>query len=193
VALAAAAAVVLVAALTPLVVVQLTDRDGPPLGAVLDDADRRVLDAAPVRRGAGAVPADPSVDLTDPVAVAHAYLVAARAAGADDGGHTHLRAARYAAPGSPPAAVGVVVLDAPAPGQVRTADVTVLELVAADEADLRRGYRATVTTATGPPGRPAPSVVSTAYVVLARQPDGRWLVAADTPDLPEDALSGGDD
>jgi len=193
VALTAAVAVVLVAALTPLVVGELAGRDGPPLGAVLDDADRRALDAVPLRRGAAPGPADPAVDLTDPVAVARAYLAAARAAGADDGGHTHLRAAGYAAPGSPPAAVGVVVLDAPPPGQVRTADVTAVELVAADGADLRRGYRATVTTATGPPGGPALHRASTAYLVLARQPDDRWLVVADTPDLPEEDLSGGDD
>ena len=71
----------------------------------------------------------------------------------------------------------------PQPGQVRTAAVTALELVAADEVDRRRGYRATVTSTTGPPRGPAITDVSTAYVVLARQPDGRWLVAAEPTDL----------
>jgi hypothetical protein len=159
--------------------------DGPPLGAVLDGPDRQVLGAVPVRRGPAAPPVDPAVDLADPVAVARAYLVAARAAGPDAAGRTHLQAASYAAPGSPPAAVGVLVLDPPPPGQVRTAAVSALDLVAADDGDRRRGYRATVATATGPPGGTAVPAVATTYVVLARQPDGRWLVTTDTPELPE--------
>jgi hypothetical protein len=162
-----------------------TAEPGPPLGAVLDSADRQALDAVAVRRGAPPAPPDPAVDLTDPSAVAVAYLAAARSTCPDDRGHTHLRAAGYAESGSPPAAVGVLVLDPPPPGQVRTGAVTNLDLVAADEADTRRGYRATVATTIGPPGGAAVTDVSTAYVVLARQPDGRWLVAADTPDLPD--------
>jgi hypothetical protein len=185
-AVAALAAVVLaVAALAAALLVadRTLAEPGPPLGAVLDDADRRALDAVPVRRGPPPAPADPAVDLTDPVTVARTYLAAARSAGADDQGHTHLRAASYALPGSPPAAVGVVVLDPPPPGQVRTASVTALELVAADEADQRRGYRATVTTTTGPAGFAASTArTSTAYVVLVRRPDGGWLVASDAPD-----------
>jgi hypothetical protein len=186
-----AALVVLVAVLAPLAVTLLTGRGdtepGPPLGAALDGSDRRSLDAVPVRRGAAPPAVDPAVDLADPQAVARAYLVGARSAGSDDGGRTHLHAAGYAAPGSPPAAVGVLVLDPPPPGRVRTAAVTALDLVAEDDADLRRGYRATVATTTGPPGGTAvgPPAVSAAYVVLDRQADGHWLVTADTPDVPE--------
>lgn len=172
-------AVVLAAAVVPAVLGR--DTPGPPLGAVLDGPDRRELDAEPVRRGAAPGTADPAVDLTDPEAVVRAYLVAARATTADDRGRTHLRAAAYAVPGSPPAAVGVVVLDPPASGQARTAAVTRLDLVAAHSEDRRRGYRATVATTTGP----AAADVSTDYVVLARQPDGRWLVAADAPVPPD--------
>lgn len=197
--LAALAAAVLVVAGLALALI-LSGRDvadpGPPLGAVLDDTDRRALDATPVRRGAPPPPADPTVDLTDPVAVARAYLAAARSIGADDGGRTQLRAAAYAVPGSPPAAVGVVVLDAP--GQVHSAAVTGLDLITTDQADRRRGYRATVRMTIRPPNGPArsPTVpgpdppngaattsTTAAYVVVARQPDGRWLVAADTSDL----------
>jgi hypothetical protein len=184
---AALAAVVLtVAGLAAALLVagRAVTEPGPPLGAVLDDADRRVLDPTPVRRGPPPPPADPAVDLADPVTVARTYLAAARSTGADDGGHTHLRATAYALPGSPPAAVGVVVLDPPPPGQVRTATVTALDLVAADEADRRRGYRATVTTTTGPPGgATATSRTTSAYVVLVHRPDGTWLVDADTSDL----------
>jgi hypothetical protein len=150
------------------------DEPGPPLGAVLDGPDRRALDAVPLRRGPDPPPAGTAVDLTDPAAVARAYLAAARSATPADRGHTRRDAVLYAAAGSP-AAVGVVVLDPPPPGQVRTAAVTALDLVAAAEDDRRRGYRATVATSTGP----ATTTVTTAYVVLARQPDGRWLVVAD--------------
>ena len=184
-AVVAAALVVLGAALAvPLLLLRDPD-PGPPLGAVLDGPDRRLLDAVPLRRGPDPPLADPAVDLTDPVAVARAYLVAARAAGPDDAGRTRRQAASYAAPGSPPAAVGVLVLDPPPRGQVRAAAVPDLDLVAADDADRRRGYRATVATATGPPGGATVPAVATAYVALARQPDGRWLVTTDTPDLPE--------
>jgi hypothetical protein len=158
---------------------------GPPLGAVLDGVDRRALAAVPMRRGAGPPPADPAVDFTDPRAVARTYLAAARSATPDDRDRTRLWAAAYAAPRSPTADVGVVVLDPPPPGQVRTAAVTALDLVAAAEDDGRRGYRAIVAMATGPPDGPATTSVTTAYVVLARQPDGRWLVVADARELGE--------
>jgi hypothetical protein len=182
----AAAALLATAALLAATWLRHARDPGPPLGAVLSGPDRVVLDAVPVRRGGEPVPADPAVDLTDPEAVARAYLTAARSARADDGGRTQLRAAGYAAPGSPPAVVGVVVLDAPPPGQVRTASVTALDLVASDELDRRRGYLAALTTATGSPEGPAVRAVLRAYVVLARQPDGRWLVTSDTAsDLPE--------
>ncbi len=187
--LVTAALVVLVAAFAPRVAALLAGPDdpgpGPPVGAVLDGADRRALEAEPVRRGADPLPVDPAVDLTDPTAVARAYLAAARAGDPDDGDRTRLQAAGYAAPGSPPRTVGVRVLDPPPPGQVRTAAVVALDLVAADPADRRRGYRASLATTTGPPGGAAVPARATAYVVLARQPDGRWLVTADTSDLAE--------
>jgi hypothetical protein len=159
----------------------------PPLGGVLSEEDRIALDAVPVERGEPAAPTDPAVDPTDPEAVARAYLAAAHSTAPEDAGHTHLRGAAYAVPGSPAATVGVVVVDPPPPGSVRTATVTALELAAADQGNNRRGYRAEVGTATGPPGGPLTVGVVERYVVLAHQPDGRWLVAADspaTPDLP---------
>lgn len=162
-----------------------------PIGVVLTDDDRRALSAVPVERGADGSPVDPGVDLTDPEAVARAYLAAAHSASPDDGGRTHLRAAGYAAPGSPPASVGVLVLDAPPPGTVRTATVTGLELVAADRRGERRGYRAEIGTATGVPGMAAEVDLVDGHVVLSRQPDGRWLVTADPPATPD--LPAGDD
>jgi hypothetical protein len=186
--LAASAVIAVVALLVAITVLAHGDGDrrpGTPLNTVLDDADRRILDAIPIRRGTDPPPADPTVDFTDPVAVARAYLAMARSAIPDDHGRTHLRAAAYAAPGSAAGSVGVVVLDPPPAGQRRTATVTTLDLAAASEDDRRRGYRATVTTATSPSGGAATIAVVPAYVVLARQPDGQWLVDADAPELLE--------
>lgn len=156
----------------------------PPIGAALSDGDRAALAAAPVERGAPPAPLDPRVELTDPEAVARAYLAAAHSVTPDDAGRTQLRAAGYAVPGSSASAVGVVVLDPPPAGSLRTATVTALELVAADAGGSRRGYRAEVGTATGPPGGTLTVDLVTSRIVLARQVDGRWLVAAETPDLP---------
>jgi hypothetical protein len=180
---AAAALVVVLLAVAGVFLIPRTPEPGPPLGAVLGSPDRRALGAVPIRRGVGPPRADPAVDFTDPAVVARTYLAAARSATPDDRDRTRLQAAAYAAQGSPPAAVGVVVLDPPPPGEVRTAAVTALELVGAAEDDERRGYRATVATATGLPDGSATTTVTTTYVVLARQPDGHWLVVADAPDL----------
>ena len=178
-ALAAAAVVVLVVAgLAALL------RPDQPGGAALSDDDRRALAAAPALRGGDAAPLDPAVDLTDPEAVARAYLVAAHSLVPGDTGHTQRRATGYARPGSP-AAVGVVVLDLP-PGASRTAVVTGLELAGAH--GERRGYRAALRTETARPGGPVAVAALRALVVLARGPDARWRVVAETagddPDLP---------
>lgn len=160
----------------------------PILGPVLDDEDRAALDTAPVFRGADAPAPDAGVTLTDPEAAVRAYLQAAHGVTAEDGGRTHLRAAPYAVPGTAPATVGVLVMDPPPPGGERTASVRSLELVAADRGDRRRGYLAAVEIRTAPGGDTA---VFTSSVVVARQPDGRWLVAAETPENPD--LPAGED
>jgi hypothetical protein len=163
----------------------------PPLGAALSEEDRIVVEAAPVQRGEPAPLADPAVDPTDAEVVARAYLAAAHSTTPADAGRTSLRGAAYALAGSPPATVGVVVLDPPPAGQARTATVTGLELVTADPGDRRRAYRAELGTATGPPGGALTVDLVSRHVVLAREPDGRWLVAADSPTIP-DLLAGED-
>lgn len=177
-ALAAAAVVLLaVAALPPPA--DLTS------GGVLSADDRRALAAAPALRGADPGQPDPAVDLTDPTAVARAYLVAAHSLVPGDAGHTQRRAAGYARPGSP-AAVGVVVLDPPPPGAYRTAVVTGID--AAGAYGDRRGFRAVLRTETGRPGGPVTVGQEHAVVVLAEGADGRWRVVLETsgddPDLP---------
>jgi hypothetical protein len=154
-------------------------------GGVLSADDRRALAAAPALRGADPAPPDLTLDLTDPTAVARAYLVAAHSLVPGDAGHTQRRAAGYARSGSP-AAVGVVVLDPPPPGAYRTAVVT--GLAAAGAAGDRRGFRAALRTETGRPGGPVTVGRQQALVVLAEGADGRWRVVAETagddPDLP---------
>jgi hypothetical protein len=174
-----AAAALAAAAVVSLVVAGLAAllRPDDRGGAVLSDDDRRALAAAPALRGVDSAPVDPAVDLTDPEAVARAYLVAAHSLVPGDAGHTQRRATGYARPGSP-AAVGVVVLDPPPPGARRTAVVTALELAGASAE--RRGYRAALRTETARPGGPVAVAYQQALVVLARSPDGRWRVVAET-------------
>jgi hypothetical protein len=179
-ALAAGAAV----AVAVLVFVLVGAGHAPLSGGVLTAQDRAALGAVPVERGAAPAPVDPAVDLTEPESVARAYLAAAHTIRPGDAGRTQLRAAGYAVPGSPAATVGVVVLDPPPAGAQRTAAVTALQLAAADARGGRRGYRAEVGTATGPPGGAQAVALVPSWIVLAKQPDGRWLVATDTPDLP---------
>lgn len=174
------AAAVLSAAVAGVGTVAASGPADPPLGATLSERDRADLAAPAVRRGAPAP--GPAVRPTDAEAVARAYLVAAHTVLPDDADRTHLRAAPYAVPGTGPATVGVLVPDAPPLGAQRRASVESLELVAADRADRRRGYAATVLTTTGPDG---PSSTAERYVVLARQDEDRWLVAAESPWSPD--------
>ncbi len=161
---------------------------GAPPAVTLDDDDRAALDAAPIVRGEDAPAPDPGVTFTHPEAVVRAYLAAAHSGTADDAGRTHLRAAPYAVPGTAAADVGVLVLDPPPPGATRTATVRELELIAADRGDRRRGYRAVVETRTGADRGPSDTTLLTSDVVVAQQPDGRWLVAAETPENPDLAV-----
>ncbi len=163
----------------------------PPEAVTLDADDRRALDAEPVLRGAEAPAAAPGVTFTDPEAVARAYLQAAHSVEPADGGRTHLRAAPYAVPGTAPSTVGVLVLDPPPAGTTRAATVRSLELIAADRGDRRRGYLAAIETRTGATGATPVDRVVTSNVVVARRPDGRWLVAAETPENPDLAAGEG--
>jgi hypothetical protein len=151
----------------------------PDIFSVLSDDDRRALGATTALRGVDPVTPDPAVGLTNPAAVARAYLAAAHSLLPGDVGHTQRRAAGFAQPGTP-AAVGVVVLDPPPPGASRTAVVTALELVAAK--GNRRGYRAEVRTATGRPGGPVTVARQHTLVVVSEGQDGRWRVVAETGD-----------
>jgi len=187
--LLAAAATVLVTTGALLLTGSVAPGGGDPIpGPVVDAGDRAALGPAPVLRGADAPPPDPGVTLTDPEAVVRAYLQAAHGIDPGDGGRTHLRAAPYAVPGTAAATVGVLVVDPPPPGTRRTASVRSLELEAADRADRRRGYLAAVETRTS---GEAAGTVFTSTVVVARQPDGCWLVAAETPENPD--LRAGED
>jgi hypothetical protein len=185
---AAALAAVLVVLLTVAAVPRPDDLAG---GGVLSDDERRVLAATPALRGADPAPPDPAVDLTDSAAVARAYLAAAHSFVPGDAGHTQRRATGYARPGSPAAAVGIVVLDPPPPGAYRTAVVTGLAPAGAD--GNRRGYRAALRTETARPGAPLAVEQLHALVVLAEGADGRWRVVAETTGGGDPDLSVGED
>ncbi|MBO0874503.1 MAG: hypothetical protein J2P19_14020 [Pseudonocardia sp.] len=152
--------------------------DGPT-GSVLSPADRDALAAVPVDPGAAPGRPDPSVDFADPVAVARAYVVAGYSLAGSDAGHTNRAATPYAAPNTPPGTVGVLVLTPPPPGHRAVAAVTDVTQVGGEPTDTRRGYlvgyRVTSDGAEASPGQRR-----TRYLMLARQFDGRWLVADDT-------------
>ena len=155
----------------------------PPEENTLTPADRDALAQTPVDPGTAAPAPDPAVDLTDPVAVAKAYVVAAYSLRDTDAGHTNRRATGYAAPSTPPNTVGVLVLTPPAAGHTSTVAVTDVTQVSGEPTDVRRGYIVGFrTTDRSPSATTNVSDRQIRYLVLARQFDGRWLVAGDTAD-----------
>jgi hypothetical protein len=157
-----------------------------PDRGTLSPADRDALGAAAVSPGAVPAGPDPSVDFTDPRSVASAYVVAAYSLRDSDAGTTNRRATPYAAPSTPPNTVGVLVLTPPPAGHTSAATVTDVTQVSGEPTDTRRGYLVGYRNSE----RPAPAGVTatptaartTRYLLLARQFDGRWLVAGDTAD-----------
>ncbi|RZT83760.1 hypothetical protein EV383_0578 [Pseudonocardia sediminis] len=163
-----------------------------PPDTVLSSEDRAALGGPDVDRGDEPAAVGYAVP-SEPDAVARAYLVAAYGAAPGDAGRTRRDAVRYAEPGSPPAVVGVPVLDAPAPGARRVAVVEGLTPSAAAPDGTRRAYLASVATSTGAPGESVRTARLRTQIVVHRQPDGRWLVVAETPDTADTpALPAGD-
>jgi len=160
-------------------------RDQPsawtPDQGTLSPADRDALAAAPVSPGRVPAGPDPAVDLTDPRAVATAYVSAAYSARDTDAGLTNRAATPYAAPGTPPNTVGVLVLTPPSPGHSRTATVTDVTQCAGEPTGTRRAYLVGYRAAEHPTAA-ALGVRQIRYLLLVRQFDGRWLVAGDTAD-----------
>jgi hypothetical protein len=162
-----------------------SDLEGVGPGAALSGPERSELAGPPVQAGEAMPATDPAVVFTDPEAVARAYLVAAHSQVAADAGRVNRRGMPYAVAGGPDGGIGVVVLDAPPPGQVSVVTIADLALFATSPQGERLGYRAAYRIAVGPPGALGPpSSVRTRYLVLARQADGRWLVTVDTTDPP---------
>lgn len=124
---------------------------------------------------AGVVP--PGLDFGQPDQVARAYLVAAHSLRDTDRDRTNRRVLPYLSPDNPANPRGLVVVDAPPPGQTVTAQVDDLRLVRADEAGTAIAYQATLSLRSGT------ATYRTTYVVLTRQPDGRWLVRQETASL----------
>jgi hypothetical protein len=155
----------------------------PPEENTLSPADRDALGPAAVDPGAAAPAPDPAVDLTDPIAVAKAYVIAAYSVRDTDAGHTNRRATPYAAPSTPPNTVGVLVLTPPAGGHTTSVAVTDVAQVSGEPTDTRRGYIVGFrTTDRSASATTSGSERQIRYLVLALQFDGHWLVAGDTAD-----------
>lgn len=166
---------------------------GGPVPAPSGSGATGHADAPGAAQSAGAVGMGPgppgiAVDPRDPAAVATAYVTLAHSAVAEDAGRPNRRATQWAEPGSVPDRVGVVVLDPPPPGAIRSAHVVSLELVAADPDDNRRLYVADVVETTAGLGTAAGrETTGRDDLLLVRQPDGRWLVRSATPAAPAGA------
>ncbi len=124
----------------------------------------------------GTVP--PGLDFRRPDQVARAYLVAAHSLRDTDRDRTNRRVFPYLAPDNPANPRGLVVVDAPPPGQVVTAQVDDLRLTHTDEARTAIAYEARLSLRTG-----SELERRTTYLVLGSQPDGRWLVQQETAHL----------
>lgn len=120
-------------------------------------------------RDDGTVP--PGLDFRQPDQVARAYLVAAHSLRDTDRDRTNRRVLPYLAPDNPANPRGLVVVDAPPPGQVVTVQVDDLRRVHADEAGTAIAYETRLSLRTG-----SELERRTTYLVLGHQPDGRCLV-----------------
>lgn len=152
-------------------------------GPVRPDA-RRAVPAPPELPGESAPAASPGLDFTRPEDVAHAYLIAAHSLRDTDRNTTNRRVLPYLAPTNPDNPRGLVVTDAPPAGQETTAAIDQLRVATADQAGQMIAYEATWSVSTGTVGQPAAAPQRhTSFVVLQRQPDGRWLVTRESVDL----------
>lgn len=158
------------------------DEASPPTSAQpIGPEARAAASLPPARPGAAAPSAPPGLDFAEPADVARAYLVAAYSLRAEDRGTTNRRVLPFLAPNNPDNPRGLVVVDAPPPGQVTTARVDRLRVSARRADGTVIAFRAEVSLRDGAPTAD-PERRST-YVVLGRQDDGRWLVVRETSRL----------
>ena len=145
-------------------------------GPIGPDA-RRTASGPPQLPGEPGAAIPPGLDFARPEVVARAYVVAAHSLTDADRDRTNRRVLPYLAPTNPANPRGLVVVAPPA-GQTTTAVVDRLEVAFADEPGQTIAYQATWSATTGEARHP-----QTSYVVLQRQPDGRWLVTQETARL----------
>jgi hypothetical protein len=128
----------------------------------------------------------PVAPITDPEQAAIAYLVAAETVSSDDAGRRHRRAEPYVAEENPSSASGVLVTDAPPAGSSRTIEVVSVSEWARN--DARIAYEITYQPYLSPSipasdDRTAEGPARVTYVVVAREPEGHWLVTLHSPEL----------
>lgn len=158
---------------------QATNSDEP-----IGPAARRSIGGSGELPGAATTDVPRGLDFTRPAEVARAYLVAAHSLREQDSGRTNRRVLPYLAETNPDYPRGIVVVDAPGPGEVAKTVVDRLDVVSKNQDGDATAYRARWTVSTGPKTAAAERVEArTSFVVLRRQLDGRWLVTQDTPRL----------
>ncbi|MEU0514517.1 MULTISPECIES: hypothetical protein [Amycolatopsis] len=155
----------------------------PPTGSTTPTAPigpdaRRAASGAPQLPGESRAAIPPGLDFARPEEVARAYLVAAHSLTDTDRDRTNRRVLPYLAPTNPANPRGLVVVTAPPAGQATTAVVDRLEAAFSDETGQTVAYQATWSAITGDARN-----TQTSYVVLQRQPDGRWLVTQESARL----------
>jgi hypothetical protein len=132
-------------------------------------------------------PSQPAVPLSDPQAVAGAYVVAAESVTSDDAGRRHHRASVYMAPTNPARTTGLLVTDAPPAGRWRVVTVVWVAEHARNDDLGRIAYQVAYQRHLSPT-TPSGALVSegetrATYVVVERQPDGDWLVLSQADQL----------
>lgn len=141
---------------------------------------RAGVSVSPELPGRADIEIPPGLDFGQPDEVARAYLEAAHSLRDVDTGRTNRRVMPYLSPDNPANPRGLVVVDAPAAGRT-TAQVVDLRRVQADRSGRMVAYQARWSVLAGP----SESSVEhrTSFVVLIRQPDGRWLVRQEATSL----------
>ncbi|MBV9023718.1 MAG: hypothetical protein JO362_07960 [Streptomycetaceae bacterium] len=140
-----------------------------------------VRQADPEAHSPGPAPTT-TAHLTDPAAVARAYLIASQTVTAADATAPPRRAETYMAPDNAERGIGQPVYDVPPPGVIRQ-PVNIKATQAAAKGN-RAVYQLTYTPALTRDGhtiKEEPPV--TTYVVCEKQPDGTWLVSREDPNL----------
>jgi hypothetical protein len=145
-------------------------RPPPTTEEPVGPAARSAIGETPPARLSGTPSAAAGTNFADPRSVAKAYVEAAHSAGPDEIGRVNRRVLPYLAPENPDNPRGSLVVEA-----TGEAVVISVETVAGNEEQSAATTEATWRSGDGR--------LRETFVTLRRQPDGRWLVAAEMAQL----------